>query len=314
MGVGEFAQMRASFFRLHPNTITPGFKLPHKKFMERLARDYLAHEAILPYKLGEIRLHSEAVVTKPQQLIKMSHVEEPAQISLEDDAMNCVYAFWTALEFGGHCGINFFKNGGTPDVSGGPMKIVKEVEERRRDTPGVEFIIKIAQHLRRRMSKLLTERSDDFPNVSAALWEIWRNEQHIWNEARTEALDEIRSRNLPARQHKPKDHRGKKRARSSSSSQSQSRSRVPRRTRGKRGAKSTKTRADKKSKKKDDRERRRSKSADDNRDTPGRKQEPADEWTALQRSKMAIARTCRFYNLSCGCSSAKCVCEHVCWT
>ena len=102
MGVGEFAQMRASFFRLHPNTITPDFKLPHKKFMERLARDYLVHEAILPYELGEIRLHSEAVITKPawsttpQQLIKMSHVEEPVQIALEDDAMNRVYAFWTA--------------------------------------------------------------------------------------------------------------------------------------------------------------------------------------------------------------------------
>ena len=193
------------------------------------------------------------------------------------------------------------------------MNFVKEVEERRRDTPGVEFIIKIDQRIRRRMSKLLTERADDFPNVSAALWEIWRNEQHIWSEARTEARDEIRSRNLPARQHQTKDHRGKKRARSSSSSQSGSRSRFPGRTRGKRGAKSTKTKADKKSKKKDDRERRRSKSAD-GRDTTGRKQVPADEWTALQRSKMAVARTCRFYNLSCGCSSAKCAFEHVCWT
>ena len=46
--------------------------------------------------------------TTPQQLLRISSEEVPVTLALGDGALNSFYAFWVAMEYGGHCAMNFF--------------------------------------------------------------------------------------------------------------------------------------------------------------------------------------------------------------
>ena len=112
MGISDYN--RTSFKKAHPDVILTDFKEPHKRFLERIARDYIVNECILPYELAEVRLRSETIVSKagmattPEMLLRISQVDEPARVRLEEDALNRIYAFWVAMEFTGHCNMSWF--------------------------------------------------------------------------------------------------------------------------------------------------------------------------------------------------------------
>ena len=61
----EYNSYRAIFVARHQDVLVVDYKETHKKFLERLIRDLTVNEVVLPYRLGEIRLRSEAVVQKP---------------------------------------------------------------------------------------------------------------------------------------------------------------------------------------------------------------------------------------------------------
>ena len=59
IAVGDYAQMKTKYMGVHPDYIVTDFREPHKKFIERIIRDFTIHEVLLPYELCEVRLKSE---------------------------------------------------------------------------------------------------------------------------------------------------------------------------------------------------------------------------------------------------------------
>ena len=95
--IHEYNSNRANFVTRHPDVLVVDYKDPHKKFLERLIRDLIVNEVVLPYRLEEIRLLSEDVVQKPglsptaEMLLKISQEEVPATVTAEDDATNRIH-------------------------------------------------------------------------------------------------------------------------------------------------------------------------------------------------------------------------------
>ena len=124
----------------------------------------------------------------PQQLLRISSEEVHVTPALEDDALNRVYAFWVAMEYGGHCAMTLFHNEDSDKVTGGPLNFLKELEEKRRGLPGLSYILAVDRKIRCSVFRLTTEKAGQFKNMSMALREIWQNERHTWCEAIRSAL------------------------------------------------------------------------------------------------------------------------------
>ena len=104
MAVASYAEIREAFLASHPDVILADFREPHKRFLERLARDRLVHDAVLVYQLGEVRLRNETIIQKSglasnaEQLLRIARTEEPAALNSEEDAMARIHAFFVALK------------------------------------------------------------------------------------------------------------------------------------------------------------------------------------------------------------------------
>ena len=144
--IHEYNSYRANLVTRHPDVLVVDYKEPHKKFLERLIRDLTVNEVVLPYRLGEIRLRSEDVVQKPglsptaEMLLKISQEEVPASVTAEDDATNRIHALFMALEYVNVVSYAKYKRDGDTHV-GGSLDYLAELERRRRDTPGLQFLL-----------------------------------------------------------------------------------------------------------------------------------------------------------------------------
>ncbi|CAE7789061.1 unnamed protein product, partial [Symbiodinium microadriaticum] len=60
----DHAEFRDRFVRVHPDVILIDAKEPHKKFVERLSRDFLIHGIVPFYEPAEIRTRADVIVVK----------------------------------------------------------------------------------------------------------------------------------------------------------------------------------------------------------------------------------------------------------
>ena len=161
--------------------------------MERLIRDLTVNEVVLPYRLGEIRLRSEDVVQKPglsptaDMLLKISQEEVPASVTAEDDATNRIHALFMALEYVNVVSYAKYKRDGDTHV-GGSLDYLAELERRRRDTPGLQFLL-ADERMRRKVYQLTTELKGTYPSFSAGLRGAMKEHAEIWSECRMEVLN-----------------------------------------------------------------------------------------------------------------------------
>ena len=54
----DHAEFREQFVMKHPDVLLPHHKEPHRKFVERIQRDFLVHGSIPFYEVGEMRLRT----------------------------------------------------------------------------------------------------------------------------------------------------------------------------------------------------------------------------------------------------------------
>ena len=133
-----------------------------RRFLERLIRDLPVNDLVLPYVLGEIRLRSGDVVQKPglspttEMLLKISQEEVPASVTAEDDAMNRRNALLMALQYVDVVSYAKCKRDGDTHV-GGSLDYLAELERRRRDTSGLQFLLLADERMRRKVYQLTTE-------------------------------------------------------------------------------------------------------------------------------------------------------------
>ena len=296
---------------MHPDVILTDFKEPHKRFVERMDRDYTIHEVIPPYELGEIRLRSDHIAQRgglassADQLLRAAREDLPALVTLEDDAVNRIHAFYIAMEYQGHVKYAHFE--GSPDndnVYGGPLTFLKELETRRREVPGLSFIVLVDRRFRKKVHELLVESKVVYPSYAAAMYEVFHNHRYIWSDCRSETRDQVR---VDARDKEQSAKRGAPIDTSSAVLTQESKSAKRRRLRQAQSDKKQSAPAERPPAKGNGKNPKGSASVSGPR-------VPDAEWKALHQLRSAhTPNTCKYWNMSTGCLSKPCKFKHICW-
>ena len=101
----DHAEFRSRFVTAHPDVILLDAKEPHKKFVEKLSRDFLVHGMVPFYAVAEIRTSADSIVQKSglsknaEDLLTISKAEEPDQVTDVQTLLHRVHALFMALEF-----------------------------------------------------------------------------------------------------------------------------------------------------------------------------------------------------------------------
>ena len=151
MAQEDHAEFRARFVRNHPDVVLLDAKEPHKKFVEKLSRDYLVNGMVPYYTVAEIRTRADSVVQKAglsknaEDLLVISKADEPDPVTDVATLLNRIHAFFMALEFLNIC---------TYSREAGPLKYLQELEQFRSDCPGLPFVMAADTLIRKKVFRL----------------------------------------------------------------------------------------------------------------------------------------------------------------
>ena len=101
----DHAEFRETFVARHPDVLLPLHQEPHRKFVERVQRDYLVHGFVHFYEVGEIRTRNEQIAQKSgltknaEDLLRVVMIDQPASASSESQVMDKLHAFFITLEY-----------------------------------------------------------------------------------------------------------------------------------------------------------------------------------------------------------------------
>ena len=79
----DHAEFREIFVGRHPDVLLPHHREPHRKFVERVQRDFLVHGSVKFYEVGEIRTRKETIAQKSgltknaEDLLRVVAVDQP---------------------------------------------------------------------------------------------------------------------------------------------------------------------------------------------------------------------------------------------
>ena len=248
---------------------------------------------------------AKALAQTSDSLLKIAREDIPARVTLEDDAMSRIYAMLVAFEYVNILSFAYFSE--QEPSTGGALDYLLELETRRRDTPGVAFIILADRKFRKRVFKLCTEFPERHPTFSAGLRVALGEYRDIWQEARMEVFQfpvpappsttsnakRERDESRPALKLSGAPGTGKKARQTAAKNarikelenQVKSFSRPQSSSSGSKGGKGS------------------------GKDRPRRV--PDQEYLAYSRLK-ADSKYCKFYNMSCGCNRDVCPSLHLC--
>ena len=83
MAQEDHAEFRARFVRAHPDVILIDAREPHKKFVEKLNRDFLVNGMVPFYTMSEVRTRADTIIQKSgltknaEDLLTVSKADEP---------------------------------------------------------------------------------------------------------------------------------------------------------------------------------------------------------------------------------------------
>ena len=163
----DLCDFRARFCTAHPDVVMLDTREPHKKFVERISRDFTLNQHVLAYEVGEMRRRSETIVQKSGMaptadlLVKLVRADvDSSVIATEEEVMDRIHAFFVALEFLSTCAFN--------DAEG-PLLYVRKLCEHRREAPGLQSLLIADKLIRKEMFRLNTNERTKFPTFSSAL-------------------------------------------------------------------------------------------------------------------------------------------------
>lgn len=184
------AEFREQFVARHPDVLLPPHKEPHRKFVERIQRDFMVHGAVPFYQVGEMRTRSEQIIQKSgisktaEDLIKVVSVDQPVQAASESQVVDKLHAFFIALEYLNICEFT---------TAAGPLRYLSELEEWRHDNKGLALLLAVDTLIRKKVYRLNYDQRKAFPSFSTALTEVLTNHKQLWNDARSSAeLDKFK--------------------------------------------------------------------------------------------------------------------------
>ena len=308
----EYGAYRDAFTVRHPETVLTDWKEPNKRFLERLIRDLAIHQVVPPYELGEVRLRSETIIqssgvaASADLLLKVARVDEPVSVTCEEDAIHRIHALLVSLEYVGQLAYGDFK-GARGSRTGGSLSYLRELEHRRRETPGLRFIVAVDRKIRKKVHQLMVEKRLEFGTYSEALFEVLDRHEIYWTEARLDTRVES-----PVKRRKAKSPAKRKRRSLSPSNSHERRGRPTKRKRDTR--KTEKTTSERKQTRSQRSQSPRRRVADAIKPEIKGAKVPEEEWQKLKKEgSPRVSGTCRFYNHSCGCTRENCSFKQLCW-
>ena len=185
MAQEDHAEFRGRFVRTHPDVVLLDSKEPHKKFVEKLSRDFLVHGMVPYYTVSEIRVRSDTISQKTgltrtaEDLLTVSKADEPDQVTDVQTLLNRIHAFFMALEYLNICGYS---------RAAGPLRYLQELEQFRVDCPGLPFVMAADALIRKKVYRLQSEQRETYGSFQDALLEVINNHKYLWNDARTKAI------------------------------------------------------------------------------------------------------------------------------
>ena len=281
------AEFREQFVIKHPDVLLPPHREPHRKFVERIQRDYMVHGAVPFYQVGEMRTRSEQIVQMSgisktaEDLIKVVNVDQPTQAASETQVIDKLHAFFVALEYLNICEFS---------TAAGPLRYISEIEEWRHENKGLALLLAVDTLIRKKVYRLNYDQRKQFSTFSAALIEVLTNHKQLWNDARSSAeLDKYKQ----AGQQAPETPvRGTKRSISDEESTTKKPSARAKRNKARRERQ--KVLLQKAKAGASDRKETSSKTSKDAR-------VPEAEWSKISSFKYSGKRRCPFFNCSLGC-------------
>ena len=180
----DHAEFREQFVARHPDVLLPPHREPHRKFVERIQRDFLVHGSVPCYQVGEMRIRSEQVAQKSglsknaEDLLRVVTIDQPPPAASEAQVMDKLHSFFVALEYLNICDYN---------VKSGPLRYMAELEEWRHENKGLAWLLAVDSLIRKKVHRLNHDQRKLFPTFSSALVEVLANHKQLWNDARSSA-------------------------------------------------------------------------------------------------------------------------------
>lgn len=297
MAQEDHAEFRSRFVTAHPDVILLDAKEPHKKFVEKLSRDFLVHGMVPFYTVAEIRTRADSIVQKSgltknaEDLLTISKAEEPEQVTDVQTLLHRVHAYFMALEYLNIC---------TYSRKAGPLRYLQELEQFRTECPGLPYLLSADSLIRKKVNRLQAEQRELYGTYEQALLEVLDNHKYLWNDARTKAVLAKVDRTKPERTD-PQDQVVENVQEGQSPS--------------KRKRKRNKNKANKIDGPEIKQARR--EQADKKKDTKVDKDKriPETEWKSISQAASAVAgpKRCHYFNSSMGCALGdKCRFKHLC--
>ena len=112
MAQEDHAEFRARFVRTHPDVVLLDAREPHKKFVEKVSRDFLVHGMVPYYAVAEIRTRADTIIQKTgltktaEDLLTVSKADEPEAVTDANTLIHRVHALFMTLEYLNICQYN----------------------------------------------------------------------------------------------------------------------------------------------------------------------------------------------------------------
>ena len=192
MSSDDHSAMRRAFVATHPDVVLFDAREPHRKFVEKLNRDYLVHGCVPFYELAEIRSRADVIQSKAgltrsaEDLLTISRADLPEPVTDVNEALNRVHAFIVALEY-----LNVAPYSG----KSGALRYLRALELFKNEMPGLASIITLDSLFRKKIYKLQFNEREAYETFSSAMTEVLDNHKYLVNEARTKhVLQEVEQR------------------------------------------------------------------------------------------------------------------------
>eukprot|EP00435_Cladocopium_sp_Y103_P068259 s92_g31.t1 len=185
MAQEDHAEFRSRFVTAHPDVILLDAKEPHKKFVEKLSRDFLVHGMVPFYTVAKIRTRADSIVQKSgltknaEDLLTISKADEPDQVTDVQTLLHRIHALFMALEYLNIC---------TYSRKAGPLRYMQELEQFRTECPGLPYLLSADSLIRKKVNRLQAEERELYGTFETALLEVLNNHKYLWNDARTKAV------------------------------------------------------------------------------------------------------------------------------
>ena len=289
----HFAARRA---RMEEDVLLPHHREPHRKFVERVRRDFLVHGSVKFYEVGEIRTRDESIAQKSglsknaEDLLKVVAIDQPSPAASEQQVMDKLHAFFVTLEYLNICDFS---------IAAGPLQYLSDLEEWRHENRGLALLLTVDSLIRKKVHRLSSDQRKKFTTYSSALLEVLNHHKQLWNDARSSAeLDRFKQAHQAEAPKTPPMKRQRSTSPPSGTKSAKARKNKARRERAKTLLKQAKTQA---------------MSSNQPRTAARDERVPAKERSKITSFKYSGPRRCPFYNCSLGCRFGdQCKNKHLC--